>query len=447
MSDTNETSFRFPITERIISLEEVRLHDQPNDCWTVINDRVYDITSFLRTHPGGSIIRLAAGRDATSLYQAYHPHSLHLNVRRLLYTLPKLGLLDKPNLSRTDNALFYFAVKQRVEQFLDREDIGYHSMQIPLLIETYITLCAYFASAFYVAQSGSILASILNGFLTGRLGFIMHTGNHRAASGFGFINSFLGKLMNLIGGSQLVWLHEHQIAHHIAPNQLGHDNDCEIGYPWIRLHPRLKVLPEHIFQPLSVFVGMTFGLMKWFISDFTSFRQKQIGYTRISFIGARDKVEFYLGKATYFAIHIVAPLCCLPVSTVLLTLFTKVAVGSHYLENIFIVNHIQTPLFEPSHVDPESEPDSKAHWAIKQVKSTSNWSSGSEWWNWFSGGLNHQIEHHLFPSMHPYLYPRISSIVRRTCAEFELPYYDYSSFGSAWLGMTRHLFRMRNKTS
>ena len=62
-------------------------------------------------------------------------------------------------------------------------------------------------------------------------------------------------------------------------------------------------------------------------------------------------------------------------------------------------------------------PRKDAHWAVQQVQGSANWSSGSRWSNWLSGGLNHQIEHHLFPSMSIYLYPTISPVVRQTCAE------------------------------
>ena len=123
---------------------------------------------------------------------------------------------------------------------------------------------------------------------------------------------------------------------------------------------------------------------------------------------------------------------CFSLPRALLLVLLPLAIGAHYLENIFIVNHIQHGLVPPT----------AAHWSVKQVLGTSNWHSGSVWWNWVSGGLNHQIEHHLFPSMNIHLYPLIAPIVKQTCLEYGLPYYNYPSFGVAYLDMIRYLRAM-----
>jgi len=104
-------------------------------------------------------------------------------------------------------------------------------------------------------------------------------------------------------------------------------------------------------------------------------------------------------------------------------------IGAHYLENIFIVNHIQEDLVPPDDI----------HWSNKQVMSTANWSSGSLFWTWWSGGLNHQIEHHIFPSYSIWTYPVISDVVRQTCMEFGLGYRNYKNFATAWLAMANYL--------
>ena len=78
---------------------------------------------------------------------------------------------------------------------------------------------------------------------------------------------------------------------------------------------------------------------------------------------------------------------------------------------------------------------------------TSNWCSGSHIANFLSGGLNHQMEHHLFPSMSIYLYPYISPIVRQTCEEFNLPYRNFKSFGDAWFSMFEYLRKLGSEPS
>lgn len=141
-------------------------------------------------------------------------------------------------------------------------------------------------------------------------------------------------------------------------------------------------------------------------------------------------------KAVWFTIRVLCPLYYFSLPHALLLILIPLAIGAHYLENIFIVNHIQHGLVPPS----------GAHWALKQVLGTSNWKSGSVVANLISGGLNHQIEHHLFPSMNIHLYPMISPIVRQTCQEFDLPYYDYPSFFTAYVDMIRYLRAMGQPT-
>lgn len=128
-------------------------------------------------------------------------------------------------------------------------------------------------------------------------------------------------------------------------------------------------------------------------------------------------------------VHVIAPIYFNGVGLALLQLFVFMGLGAHYLENIFIVNHIQNGLVPPA----------DAHWANKQVLATANWRSGSAFFNWFSGGLNHQIEHHMFPSLSYFWYARVSHIVKATCADHGLPYENYDTFSAAWIAMITYL--------
>ena len=120
-------------------------------------------------------------------------------------------------------------------------------------------------------------------------------------------------------------------------------------------------------------------------------------------------------------------------------LFIRQAIGSYYIQNIFIVNHIQ----EDCYLDDEQ---SKQHWSKKQVLTTCNWSSGSQVYNWISYGLNHQIEHHLFPTMNMYLYPIISPIVQKVCLKHRLKYKNYNTFFEAWTHMVQNINQLSKTT-
>jgi linoleoyl-CoA desaturase len=272
----------------------------------------------------------------------------------------------------------------------------------------------------------------------------MHTGNHCGSSIFPKLNDVLGRIINWIGGNQLVWKYEHQISHHLSPNILHKDNDCEIGYPFIRLHPQLPWKWYHLFQPVILLFGISVGLLKWSISDPINIYYRKVGNISLPTLSKRDWIELIGTKIFWWGVHFIVPCITWGTRQGVLSGVLKFGIASWYLENIFIVNHIQEPLMEKKREDSSKD---REHWAIQQIKGTSNWSAGSGWWNWLSGGLNHQIEHHLFPSIHPYLYPKISKVVKNTCQEFKLPYHNYSHFGSAWLDMFRlpRLFKFEFK--
>jgi len=102
----------------------------------------------------------------------------------------------------------------------------------------------------------------------------------------------------------------------------------------------------------------------------------------------------------------------------------------HTISRIFfIVNHIQEDL----------QPAQDTHWAVQQVMATADWCGGGYIANFISGGLNHQIEHHLFPSYSIYVYPVIAPIVEQTCKDFGLPYNNHKSFIDAWLACATYL--------
>jgi len=264
--------------------------------------------------------------------------------------------------------------------------------------------------------------------VTARLGFIMHTGNHMGISSTVWLNRLAGYMMDLIGSSHLIWQHEHQVAHHCDPNVVGHDNDCSIGDPYLRFHPDIKRKWWHKYQHILTFVGMSVGFFKWLFGDFFCFFDGKVGSAKFA-VSTRDWIKLVAFKFSWIYLHMFLPYQLHGALVGTTILFLTMIPGAHYLENIFIVNHIQADLIPPPN----------SHWAVKQVLATSNWASGSHFWNFVSGGLNHQIEHHLFPCYSIYVYPEISSIVQQTCQEFNLPYTNFAGFSDAWLHMFFYL--------
>jgi len=304
------------------------------------------------------------------------------------------------------------------------------------LMEAFLTFAFFVYATWQVGMDASVKWAMIQGFLLGRMGFLMHTGLHCAQSTSPFLNKLVGTCMDLAGGNSTVWTFEHQVAHHMDPNFLGKDNDCKIGDPLLRLHPELPTgtdgrwwLP---YQHIITIVGMSSGFFKWYLYDFYNLYTGIVG--SVSFVAtAHDLRRLWLFKMSWLLFHFVWPWYFHGAWTAGLMIIIKMVIGAQYLENTFIVNHIQDGLV------PKNQ---KAHWANRQLEGSANWASGSLFWNWWSGGLNHQIEHHLFPSIHIYAYPMMSKVVQDTAKEFGLPYNNFKNFGVAWWSMLMYLRKL-----
>jgi len=410
--------------------------------WVAVHGHVFDITEFSKTHPGGQSIRLAAGRDGTCLVESYHPSTsigrveaallgkaeyigalAHLNGPGKDATTPAAALAAY---KRPDDA-FFVDVRARVDKLINSTShrFAYESLGV---FEAVATALLYAYAIFQVGYNGSWAWTLALGFLTGRMGFLMHMGNHCGISRSPLINRLVGWFMDLAGSNATIWGYEHQVAHHGEPNEFHKDNDCEIGNPFIRMHPEIPHDNLQRYQHIVVPVAMTIGFFKWYIGDFGHFWRKEVGNVRM----ALDRADWQLllgFKLVWFLLHVAFPVYYQGWGLAMAQLFVFMGVGAHYLENIFIVNHIQNGLVPPA----------SAHWASKQVMATANWKSGSMFWNWVSGGLNHQIEHHMFPSLSYFWYAPISAVVRQCALEHGLPYENFETFTDAWCAMHKYL--------
>lgn len=169
------------------------------------------------------------------------------------------------------------------------------------------------------------------------------------------------------------------------------------------------------------------------------FRYKKMGITNSEKLTFKQLLlELSLLKVMYYVYALVLPLIFAP------TVWWVTLIG-------FVLMHLVAGLllacvFQPAHVMPTTEfplPDENGkmdnNWAIHQLQTTTNYAPKSRWFGWFVGGLNFQIEHHLFPNICHVHYPQLSSIVRSTAEEFGLPYHSERTFASALRSHARML--------
>jgi linoleoyl-CoA desaturase len=271
---------------------------------------------------------------------------------------------------------------------------------------------------------------------------IMHDANHGAYSQSPTVNLIMGYVLNLVGGYHVNWKIQHNVLHHSYTNVIGHDEDIQKGI--MRFAPEQPWKKFHRFQ--IIYAPLLYSLMTlyWVVSkDFEQLARydKRELYKRQNRTFASALLEMIITKAFYFTITVVLPLIILPFA------WWQIMLG--FLLMHFIGGMILALIFQPAHVAEDTEfyitdetGSVENNFAVHQVKTTANFANKSVLLSWFVGGLNFQIEHHLFPNICHVHYKEISKIVKATAKEFDLPYYEYPTFFNAVASHFKHLYTM-----
>lgn len=298
-----------------------------------------------------------------------------------------------------------------------------------------------YALLVFVAQTWwqAVLLAILLGLSAAGIGFnVQHDGGHQAYSNYPWVNKLAAMTLDLIGGSSALWQWKHGLFHHTYVNIAGHDTDIDLGI-LARLAPDQKRLPFHRWQRFYLWALYGFLAIKWqLLADFRSVITGRIGDHRFPRPRAWELVIFLAGKALFLTLAFGIPLLFHPAGVVLLCYGVVAVVLGLVLSVVFQLAHcVEESAFPRPREDPERIENA---WAIHQVETTVNFARRNRAVAWLLGGLNFQIEHHLFPRICHVNYPAISKLVEETCRDFGVTYTEHKSF---WAGMASHFRWLR----
>src|SRR5690606_35554844 len=270
---------------------------------------------------------------------------------------------------------------------------------------------------------------------------VMHDANHGAYSNRKWVNNLLGYSLNLIGGNAFNWQIQHNVLHHTYTNIYDVDEDIS-PRGILRMTPHSEWKSFHRFQ--FVYAWFVYGIMTlaWvFAKDLN----RLIRYQKNGLIRKHHTTEgkewsiLLLTKALYLSYTLILPMVFLSFT------WWQVCIGFFAMH--FVAGFILAIIFQPAHVVEGTEfpmPDDSGNmqntWALHQVAPTSNFANNSRLFSWYVGGLNFQIEHHLFPNVCHVHYRHLASIVRSTAEEFNVPYRTLPTFLQALLGHGRLLW-------
>lgn len=337
--------------------------------------------------------------------------------------------------NHSEKADFFRELNKRVNSYFKENNISKFA-NTEMKVKTIFMLSLYFVP-FSILLFGSLtnvwlilFMWILMGFGMSGIGLsVMHDANHGAYSKKKWVNKLLGYTSNFLGANDMNWRIQHNVLHHSYTNIEGMDEDINIGFI-MRFSPNQKRRKLHRFQLYYAWFLYGFLTMNWFVAkDFAQLKN----YKKRDLL--KDENRSYAGafleilglKVSYVLLTLVLPMYILPLpwwGTILCFMLMH-----------FICGLILSLIFQPAHVlnetdffDPEVNGDMENNWAIHQMKTTANFAPTSGWFGWFVGGLNFQVEHHLFRNICHVHYKKIAKIVKETAEEFEVPYYSHRTF-------------------
>ena len=324
---------------------------------------------------------------------------------------------------------FYQSLKVAVDEYFEKNKIKktgdwrLYSKSIILIGAAITGYCFLMLTNMSAIPALLICAGL--GYVFACIGFaVMHDANHGSYSTKPWVNDMMGLTANALGASSFFWKQKHNILHHTYTNVDGLDDDIAKS-PIIRQCESQRWVPAHKIQHLYLLPVYALSSIFWiFFMDFTKYFTGKIYTTDAWKMSAKNKTIFWLTKAGYLTFYIVLPIVkwgFLPWLGGFLLLHAAMGLT---LSIVFQLAHVvENTEFE--HVDLDETKHVETAWAVHELKTTSNFAMGSKVISWFVGGLNFQIEHHLFPKVSHVHYPAISKIVQQKCAEYNLPYNQY----------------------
>lgn len=328
---------------------------------------------------------------------------------------------------------FFATVKERVENYFTDNKLSKNANGL-MYFKTFFYMGGVFV--FYgLIMSGQFTVpvmfafAILLGMFKAFVGFnVSHDAIHGSYSSNDIINKIVSYSFNIIGASKSVWNVTHNIVHHTYTNIPGHDEDLEVAPGLIRLSEHDKKNWIQRFQHFYAFPLYGFASLSWvFRKDYVKFFSKTIGHFDNSKKTVEDYLDLFLFKILYYVNFIVLPLIFLDITW---WQFIIGFVCMHLIEGLVL-----GLVFQLAHVvegaefpEPNENGNIEEAWAVHQMKTTANFARKSWLATFLCGGLNMQVEHHLFPKICHVHYPKLSEIVKKTAEEFNVPYIENTTF-------------------
>ncbi len=338
--------------------------------------------------------------------------------------------LRKIQFSKEKNEEFVRELKHRVNQYFRNKNISTKA-NTAMVIKT-IAMVSFFLIPYGILVSGRVeslyfhyLLWVCIGLGVGGIGMsVMHDANHGAYSKHKAINRIIGRFIDLVGGNAPNWKIQHNVLHHTYTNIYGLDTDLGAGSV-LRLSPQQKRRKIHKYQFIYAWFLYSFMTLVWMtIKDYA----QMIEFKKKNLTSNNHNRSFWLEytlmiviKGFYYSYMVLIPILILPFA------WWQVLLGVVLMQ--LTTGFVLATTFQLAHIMPETTLDLpkekeflEENWIVHQLKTTTNFAKKNWLISWYIGGLNFQIEHHLFPNICHIHYKKISKIVEETSKEYNITY-------------------------
>jgi linoleoyl-CoA desaturase len=333
-------------------------------------------------------------------------------------------------------------LKQRIQEYFEQAKVkstGNIKLYSKAIILGLAFVALYTHLVFFTPIAVvAILECALLGVVVSSIGFnIMHDGGHGSFSTKKTVNKIAAWSANFLGANNFMWNMKHNVIHHSYTNIEGVDDDLETS-GMLRFCPSQEYKKFHKYQHVYFWFMYSLLYLWWvFVTDYKKYLTGKVGNVPLKKMTARNHFDFWGSKVLHAIMFMALPIFFVGFLPWLVGFLTMGLVAGFSLSIVFQMAHAM-----PNAEFPETEVDSNKledEFALHQLKTTVNFAMNNKVISWLFGGLNYQIEHHLFPKVSHIHYPALSKIVRQVCAERNIPYLAYPTFFNAIVQHVKHL--------
>ncbi|EON75160.1 Linoleoyl-CoA desaturase [Lunatimonas lonarensis] len=359
------------------------------------------------------------------------------------FFLPSFHFLMRP--PRFNQAsLFHIELKHRIKTYFAETKLsptGNSALYFKALFFIIGFVSVYIHLVFFTPHwAPALLESVILAAFAAGIGFnVMHDGAHGSFSKKEWINEMAGLSINFLGANVFMWKTKHNIAHHSFTNVADHDDDMN-ARPLLRLCPTQKKYSIHNYQHIYFLFVYAILYLYWvFVTDYKKYISRKVGSIAIKPMTWKEHVSFWGYKAIHALLFLVLPIYTLGFNTWIVGFLVFSIATGIFLSLVFQLAHSleETTFPLPDQGTNQLEND----WAVHQLRTTANFATSNKILSWLVGGLNFQVEHHLFPNISHVHYYEISKIIKATCAEFGVPYLEHPKMR---LAIASHVNHLRN---